>query len=285
VHLNETRRYTDHKKRLIESRCHSPTHLDFNVGSINIDTIRVNSPAASACMSRCSREDVSMLIYGHRGASASEPENTLRAFSRAIEMGVAGLETDVQVTSDRVPVLLHDRDLARTTNGAGAIDRIESAALRAIDVGQGEPVPTLAEALELAGDRIHWDIEIKQGGVERETLDVLAAYPQARWAISSFDWTTIERIRALSADADLWLLAVLVSDALFHTARRLRASGVSLHHSALNDATAKRLHDAGLKIVIWTVNDVAEAARVRDLGAHALCTDTPDTIIAGLANA
>ncbi|MCC6791954.1 MAG: glycerophosphodiester phosphodiesterase, partial [Thermomicrobiales bacterium] len=111
-----------------------------------------------------------------------------------------------------------------------------------------------------------------------------AAYPDARWAISSFDWTTIDRFRALSPDADLWLLSVLVNDALFHTARRLRVSAVSLHHAALTEATAKRLRDAGLEIVIWTVNDVEEAKRVRDLGAHALCTDVPDVIIAGLAH-
>lgn len=223
-----------------------------------------------------------MLIYGHRGASATEPENTLLAFRRAIEMGAEGLELDVQATSDRVPVILHDRELTRTTSGSSAVDLIDFDTLRGFDAGSGERVPTLAETLELVGDRVHLDIEVKQGGIEREVLDVLAQYPDVRWAISSFDWTTLERIRALSPEADLWLLAVLVNDSLFHTARRLRASGVSLHHSALTEPTAKRLIDAGLKIVIWTVNDVAEAARVRALGAAGLCTDAPDVIIAGL---
>lgn len=225
-----------------------------------------------------------MLIYGHRGASAIEPENTLRAFRRALEMGVEGLEFDIQVTADRVPVILHDRELGRTTNGSGAVDRLTFTELRRLDAGQGECVPTLEEALDLVGDRVHLDIEIKQGGIEHEVLDVLARHQDARWTISSFDWTSLERLRALSSEADLWLLAVVVSDALFHTARRLHASGVSLHHSGLNEATSRRLRDAGLDIVIWTVNDVTEAARVRELGAHGLCTDDPESIIAGLAS-
>jgi glycerophosphoryl diester phosphodiesterase len=198
-------------------------------------------------------------------------------------MGVEGLEFDVQISADSIPMILHDRELNRTTSGSGAIDTVDFETLRTFDAGGGERIPTLAETLELAGDRVHLDIEVKQGGTEREVLDVLARFPDARWAISSFDWTTIERVRALSPDADLWLLAVVVNDALFHTARRLRASGVSLHHSALNRATALRLQEAGLRIVVWTVNDVAEAARVRDLGTHGLCTDAPNTILAGLS--
>lgn len=224
-----------------------------------------------------------MLIYGHRGASASEPENTLRAFSRAIEMGAEGLEFDVQVTADRVPVVLHDRELDRTTNGSGAVDRVTLEGLQYLDAGAGERIPTLDDVLDLVGDRVHLDIEIKQGGIEREVLETLARHPRTRWAISSFDWLTLERLRVLSPSADLWLLAMVVADALFHTARRLAASAVSLHHGALNDATAARLRDAGLATVVWTVNDLEEAVRARDLGARGLCTDAPDVIIAGLA--
>ncbi len=223
-----------------------------------------------------------MKIYGHRGASAVEPENTLRAFRRALEMGVEGIELDVQVTSDRVPVILHDRDLKRTTNRAGAVDHLSLEELRGVDAGKGERIPTLAEALELAGDCVHFDIEIKQGGIEHEVLDVLARSPSSRWAISSFDWTSLERIRSLSATADLWLLAVVVSDALFNTASRLGVSGVSLYSAAYNSLTAPILKEAGLDVIIWTVNDIEEAIRVRDLGAVALCTDGPDTIISGL---
>jgi glycerophosphoryl diester phosphodiesterase len=189
------------------------------------------------------------------------------------------------LTSDRVPVVLHDRDLKRTTNRTGPVDRLSLDELRTVDAGKGERIPTLVDILELVGDRAHFDIEIKQGGIEREVLDVLSEFPQSRWSISSFDWTSLERTRSLSTNVDLWPLAVVVSDALFNTAKRLNASAVSLYAAAYNSLTAPLLRDAGLDVVIWTVNDVQEAIRVHDLGAAGLCTDTPDTIISGLAEA
>ena len=222
-----------------------------------------------------------MLIYGHRGASAEEPENTLRAFRRALAIGADGLEFDVQVTADRVPVIIHDRMLDRTTDASGPIDLRTLESLREVDAGKQERVPTLAQALELIGDRAHLDVEIKQGGIEREVLDVLGQFLQARWAISSFDWTVLEAIRAQSPSAEIWLLAVVVADALFHAARHVNASGVSLHARALTDETAERLRAAGLDIVIWTVNDPPEALRVSNLGAKGLCTDDPVLILAG----
>jgi len=228
-------------------------------------------------------EENGVKTYGHRGASKIEPENTLRSFQRALDMGVDGIELDVQVTTDRVPVILHDRNLGRTTNRSGPVDFLSLEELRCVDAGKGEGVPTFAEVLELVGDRAHIDIEIKQGGIEREVLEVLAAYPRSRWAISSFDWTTLECVRELSATADLWLLAILISDALFTTARDLKASAISLYAPGYTPSSAGALRTAGLDAVIWTVNEVAEAQRVRDLGAMGLCTDVPDVIMAGLA--
>ncbi len=252
--------------------------------SIKVDTIRVNHDAIGAARAGSNRGKL-MKIYGHRGASSTEPENTLRAFRRAIELGVDGIEFDVQCTSDRVPVVLHDRDLARTTNGSGAIDAIPFSQLRQYDAGKGEVVPTLEEVLTLVGDKIHLDIEIKQGGIESEVLSVLAAYPDARWTISSFDWTSLERLRSLSPAADIWLLAVVASDALFNTARRLKASGVALYAPAYNSLTAPLFRDAGLSVTIWTVNDIEEARRVQELGAAALCTDDPQLMIEALPGA
>jgi glycerophosphoryl diester phosphodiesterase len=222
-------------------------------------------------------------IYGHRGASGVEPENTLRAFARSLEMGAEGIELDVQVSADRVPVVLHDRNFDRTTNGTGAVDLLSLEELRTIDAGQGERVPLLSEVLALVGDRAHFDVEIKQGGIEREVLDVLAASPDSRWGISSFDWVVLERVRELSADAELWVLAVFVSEAMFNLASRIGARGVSLYSDGFTEESARALADAGLDVIVWTVNDPAEARRVRDLGAAGLCTDVPDVIIAGLA--
>lgn len=226
-----------------------------------------------------------MRIYAHRGASASEPENTLRAFQRALDLGVDGIELDVQATSDRVPVILHDRDLARTTNGTGHVDELALDDLQQLDAGQGETVPTLHDVLSLVGDRAHLDIEVKQAGIEREIIAVLARCSDVRYSISSFDWRVLEAFRSLSAEIDLWPLTVVVSDAVFETASRLGSTAVALYAPSYTTESADRLRAAGLNAMIWTVNDVPTARHMLQLGAAALCTDVPETMLNGLTDA
>jgi glycerophosphoryl diester phosphodiesterase len=221
-------------------------------------------------------------IYAHRGSSGTHPENTLAAFREAIAAGADGIELDVHATFDRVPVVIHDRAVERTTNGTGNTDELSLAQLQTFDAGDGERVPTLAEVLELIGDRLHLDIEVKGHGIEAEVFRTLAGYPDLRWAISSFDWNTLRALRRLDAEAVLWPLAVEVTDELFTTAAELASPAVSLFAAAYAADTASALRAAGLEVVVWTVNDEDEARRVRDLRAFALCTDFPRRIAAAL---
>lgn len=224
-----------------------------------------------------------VLIYAHRGSSGSYPENTLLAFRKAIEAGVAGIELDVHATSDGIPVIVHDRAIERTTNGAGCVDEMPLARLQGFDAGQGEQIPTLLDVLDIVPATVHLDIEIKGSGIEANVLAVLAGVPRDRWAISSFDWSTLQSLRALDAGIVLWPLTETVDAALFAIARELRAPAVSLYSGAYSAESASSLREAGLAAVIWTVNDLREASRVRDLGAYALCTDYPEQIAQALS--
>jgi len=220
-----------------------------------------------------------MLIYAHRGASGSLPENTLLAFRRALEVGADGIELDVRATSDSVPVVIHDRSVARTTNGSGFVDEMPLSQLQTLDAGQGERVPTLTETLALVGGAARLDLEIKQAGIAAAALRVLADFPQARWAISSFDWDILRNVRRLDASAELWLLAEAVNEALLAVAVELAAPAVSLTAAAYTPESAARLREAGLEVVVWTVNDPDDADRMRSLGAYAMCTDVPECFI------
>ena len=224
-----------------------------------------------------------MLIYAHRGSSGTKPENTLAAFEQAVADGADGVEFDVRATADRVPILIHDRDIARTTSGRGNVDELTLAELRRCDAGGGQAVPTLAEALDLLAGRLRLDVEVKQAGIEREVLDVLAGYPQAAWAISSFDWGVLRAVRALRPAAELWPLAVDADDALFAVASELTATAVALLATVATAEVARRCEAAGLGLVLWTVNRVEDARAARALGATALCTDLPGSIRRGLA--
>ncbi len=220
-----------------------------------------------------------MLLYAHRGLSSRYPENTVLAFREALAAGVDGIELDVHVSSDGIPVVIHDRDVSRTTNGSGNVDDMPLVVLQALDAGAGERVPTLTEVLDLVGDSVHLDIEIKGLGAERATLDALTGYPSSRWAISSFNWNILRELRRRASYAALWPLAERVDDALFAIVAELGSPAVSLWTDAYTEESAPTLREAGLRIVVWTVNDHQEAERVRALGAYAICTDEPDHIL------
>ncbi|MCC6704864.1 MAG: glycerophosphodiester phosphodiesterase [Thermomicrobiales bacterium] len=225
-----------------------------------------------------------MLILGHRGASSAHPENTLEAFAAAYEGGAQGLEFDVRGDRDNVPVLSHDRSLDRRAGDPRNVDELSLAELKTLDVGQGYHMPTLAEALALAGGRGFLDIEVKQAGIEREILAALKGY-RGQWGISSFDWSSLEAFRALDREVKLWLLGTQFSDSMFSTALRLSAVGIAMHHSQLNESTVAQCNEAGLSVIGWTVNDAAEAQRLADLGVHAICTDVPELLyMIGKAN-
>src|SRR5215208_6938888 len=215
------------------------------------------------------------LIYAHRGASVSHPENTLCAFRHALDIGVDGIELDVHTTAEGIPVVIHDRDVGRTTDGTGYVDEIPLARLKTLDAGDGERVPTLAEVLELVGDTAQLDVEIKGIGIEHAVLEVLAQYPAVIWAISSFAWDTLRTVRRLDPAAEVWPLAERVGDDLLAIAAELESPAVSLFTGAYTTENAAKLSDAGLRAMVWTVSDPQEAQRVADLGAFALCTDDP----------
>lgn len=218
------------------------------------------------------------LIYAHRGASGAYPENTLLAFAQALRLNVAGIELDLHGCAEGIPVVIHDADLSRTTNGQGSVSDTPLASLRLLDAGRGERIPTLAEVLDLVGDAVHLDLEVKATGIEQAVLDLLAAYPGARWAISSFEWHILRALRGRSPHAELWPLAEEWSVDLLAVARELGSPVVAVGDEIYDATTAQEIANAGLEAMIWTVNDSATALRVRDLGAYALCSDVPDLI-------
>jgi glycerophosphoryl diester phosphodiesterase len=219
-------------------------------------------------------------VYAHRGDSGTYPENTLLAFQKALESGAYGVELDLHATSDGIVVVIHDRSLERTTNGRGFVDEQPLAAVRELDAGAGERIPTFAEVLDLVGDHLHFDLEVKQPGIEAAVLDALSAFPAARWAISSFDWEILTRLRELSPGAELWPLAMHVNQELLAVAGTLASPCVAIHAGAYTAASAEVISEAGLAAMVWTVNAPDEARRVRELGAAAMCTDVPAEMVA-----
>lgn len=105
-----------------------------------------------------------MLKIGHRGAPACAPENTIRSFKRALELGATGVEFDIRMTKDNVLAVIHDATVDRTTNGTGLLREKTLADVLKLDAGQGEKIPTLLEALQFLKRKTHIVIEFKERG-------------------------------------------------------------------------------------------------------------------------
>ena len=223
------------------------------------------------------------LLVAHRTAMGVRPENTLAGIKAARAAGADGVEADVRATADGAPVLMHDASLARATGDARPVASVTLAELRALRVagprggGAPQPVPTLAEALA-ASAPLQFAIEVKQAGAEDAIArDVRAADAAGRCWLWSFDLEVCLACREALPAAGASLLVDAGGDAAAAIARAadLGLAGVGLERRLIGEAVVREAHAAGLAVAAWTVNDEAEARRIRAAGADAVCTDDP----------
>lgn len=220
-----------------------------------------------------------MRIYAHRGASAERPENTLSAFQRALDIGCPGIELDVHLTLDSVPVVIHDATLDRTTTGTGDVAMITVADLRALDAGSGERVPTLAEALTLVAGSVHVDIEVKAPAAADAVVSEAARHRDLDWVMSSFDHDVLRHVRSRDAGVQLWPLAVGATDEVIATARDLGSSVIAISEAGIDVDVAEYVSRQGLACWAWTVNDPRRAAVLASWSVFGLCSDDPALLL------
>jgi glycerophosphoryl diester phosphodiesterase len=216
-----------------------------------------------------------MAIYAHRGASIEFAENTLAAFRRAVELGSPGAELDVHLTKDGYPVVIHDDSVDRTTNGSGKVADLTLQEIQRLNAGDGEVVPTLRQVLDVVSGRLVLDIEVKEASAAAAVLSEVDRYPDLRWLISSFYWDALRFVRGQRPDAELWVLWPSATDAAIDIAQEVNATILNLEYSTVTAEQVERLKRLGIGVGVWTVNDLAEAVRLRDIGVVAICTDDP----------
>lgn len=249
-------------------------------------------------------EHVSTTVIAHRGASAYAPENTLAAFQIGIEQGATLIESDVQLSKDGVPVLLHDTTLTRTTNVEEVFpDRTSHfvgdytlAELKQLDAGSwfgeefaGEPIPTLAEMVEqVRGSRSGIIMELKSpylyDGVEQAVYDVFASYPgyvnsalnAGRLSVQSFDWASMETYNEISPETPTGLLGTVPVDQLEEYATW--ADEVNPNHGAMTAEYAEAIHAVGMRTNVYTVNDAVRMDELLDMGVDGIISDHPDVV-------
>ena len=242
------------------------------------------------------------LVVAHRGASSTEPENTLTAFEAALRAGADVIELDVRLTADGVPIVLHDADVAVTTDGSGWVHELTLEEVQSLDAGRGsgatERIPTLAEALDVAaghGRAVNLEIKNLPGEPSFDSPEesiLVAAFGAVRRSrfrgpllVSSFNWLTIERSKELAPRVPTGFLSIAVVDAhaaLVYTRQHghdfvLPQTGALM---AAGEALVAQAHEAGLRVGTWVADEEAELQTLFEWGVDAVASNDPILAIA-----
>jgi glycerophosphoryl diester phosphodiesterase len=250
------------------------------------------------------------IAIGHRGAAGVAPENTLASFERALADGAAILESDVHLTRDGVPVLIHDDELSRCTNGSGRVSDHDAAALQRFDAawhfspdggrsfperGRGHRIPRLDEALR-ALPRARFNLELKEDvpGLVEESVAAVARAGRAHEVLltSALD-PVMGRLRAHVAEekVDVALGACTGEVARFALAAlrgerpepgpmALQIPPDFLGRPLVTRELVEHAHRHDVQIHVWTIDDVDEMRALLALGVDGIVTDFPARLVA-----
>lgn len=225
-------------------------------------------------------------VIGHRGAMGLEPENTLRSFDKALKLGVNGVEFDVQNIHGEL-LVFHDESLERTTNGKGKLLNHSVEALRKLDAGKGEQIPTLAEVVELIGDQAFINIELKGLDTASLVMDLVKLLDKKRFKkeqfiISSYLFSELYLVHELDPEIQIGVIADDQPLIALDFADEVDAYSFHPSYSILDDQLVDDAHNAGMKVYVHTVNDLDKIDQARLMKVDGVFTDYPDRVLAYL---
>jgi len=220
-----------------------------------------------------------VLLIGHRGAGKLAPENTLKSFQKAIDLGADYIEFDVHGSKDGEIVIMHDKDTSRTTGHNGKIIDMTLSELKELDCGEGERIPTLKELIAIAKGKIGLQIEIKAGGMTDKIYEILkGADIIGTTLISSFIHKELDKLRKIDPSLKLAPLVLgikknsTIRKALNHKFNAIHPPSKLLTKRFLNAA-----HAENLLINIWTVDSLRRMKRFIKMGIDGIITNNIET--------
>lgn len=249
------------------------------------------------------------LIIAHRGASAAAPENTLAAFRKALEIGAEGIEFDVQLAKDGVPVVFHDFGLERVGRKKGCVGDFSSRELQNLDVGSwfnskyptkaaeqfsAEKIPTLKQLLNLLDGYkrfIYIELKSKSAGNYELVKAVCELITDSKlfpfFVVKSFDLEMIRQMKTLLPEVRTAALfapkirAILQDKTkFFEKAVKYKADEISIHRSMATKSFVQKAGEKGFLTTIWTANNPVWVKRAADLSINAVITDCPAELLA-----
>lgn len=221
-----------------------------------------------------------MLVFAHRGDSVHGPENTLNAFSLALQHNIDGIELDVHQCLDNWAVI-HDSRLERTTNGQGLVTQYSMQSLQRLDGGQGEVIPSLWDVLSLVRGQTSVNIEVKGARdvslliplLEKAQLEL--RFTQQQLIVSSFNHHWLQTLKQLKPDLVIGALTASLSLDYAHYASQLNAAYACISQDVVTKEFVEQAHAKGLKVLVYTVDLPEEIQAAYALGVDGIFTNDP----------
>lgn len=224
-----------------------------------------------------------MLKIAHRGASGYEPENTLAAFKKALELHADMIELDVRICKTGELVVIHDQKVDRTTNGKGKVKDLSLKKLQTLDAGKGEKIPTLEEVLHLVKKRAKININVKDHNALLPTLEIIQKHVEKQDIAIDDLIVSAEKLGILATAYKTSSVTVVPSLYIFPSLmlrffQRKNPYAIEIYKRVLSKNIVDIAHAFGIQVFVWTVNEPDEIQRMKKMRVDGIITDFPDRI-------
>lgn len=234
---------------------------------------------------RCEPQMIS--VTGHRGARNLIPENTLKGFAYARDIGCDRIELDIHLTKDKKLAVIHDDDLSRTTNGSGSVANFTFQELQAFDAGDGERIPSLEEVFELLKNAdIRIQIELKGPETEKYAPDLVSKWKmEDRVIFTSFFHQRVKIVKECLPDVEAGILIGCNPVEPGNLLQSAGADALHVNYTRIDPQLVHTVHSLNKKIVAWgIIVEIPVIENLIDLGVDVIGSDRPDLVLQCLRN-
>lgn len=223
--------------------------------------------------------EASMLVIAHRGASGYEPENTLAAFKKALEFNVDYIEFDVHTCKTGEVVIIHDHKIPQ-----GRVKDLSFDELRVLDVGKGQQIPTLQEALDCINKKAIVNIELKGERTAEPVAAIVHDYINKKswdkkdFLITSFDHLELKKFAHVLPQIPTGVLLFSIPVDYVNTAQTIGSHVIIFSQTFINQEVVDFVHENNLKVFVYTVNDEDDIQEAKQLNVDGIITDFPDRV-------
>ena len=223
--------------------------------------------------------ETGMLIIGHRGTAALEPENTLLSVSRALEIGVDAVEIDVRMTRDNHLVVIHDDTVDRTTDGTGRVKALDLGQIQRLNAGKGTKIPTLDEVFGFVGNRITVFVELKEAGTEDAVVELIRKHDVFDTTVVISFWHRLV-VSAKQSD-DRIKTGVLMVGCPVDTsvASAAQADVLMMKYTFVDKDFVDIAHRDGMKLFVWNVDQLGLAESYARMGVDGIGSNDPRALV------